>query len=123
MSVNRIKTASVEALVNWYKELAISHGQATIAGDYKAANKAHDLIAAIYRELRFRGSDAQFALLVLLDDSNRRVRCWAAAHALEFAPDQGEKVLVEIAESEPGPTRLSAEMTIQEWRQGKLQFP
>jgi len=50
------------------------------------------------------------------------VRIWAAAHALEFSPRDGEPVLVAIARlSEP--IGFSAEMTLKEWRKGRLEFP
>ena len=55
----------------------------------------HAEIAAVYRELRRRGPDDQGALLELLQHDDAGVRLWAAAHALEFAPERGEPVAIE----------------------------
>lgn len=83
-------------------------------------NANHDIVADVYRELRRRGSES--ILLALLDNPDAGVRAWAASHALEFAPDQGEPVLKALA-SDEGLLGFSAEMTLREWRKGTLSFP
>jgi hypothetical protein len=105
-----------------YREAAVQHGTATENGDYRTANRRHDLIAGVYRELRRRGDDAQRELLPLLNDIDERVRAWAAAHALEFAPDQGEPVLKRLA-TKSGAIGLNAQMTLEQWSKGALTFP
>ncbi len=114
-----LETLSTDELVARYAEAARIHGEATITGSHPANNEA-DFIAATYRELRNRGSES--ALLGLLESDDAAVRAWAGAHALEFAPEQGEPVLVRIAES-PGLLGFGAEMTLREWRAGRLTFP
>jgi hypothetical protein len=43
---------------------------------------------------------------------------------MEFAPTEGEPVLTELAESEEsGFIGFDAEMTLREWRKGRLRFP
>jgi hypothetical protein len=122
--VNRsdIKASTTSSLIHAYRAAAAAHGVATDGGDYRKANRNHDLVAAIYRELRSRGDEARVELLVLLDDVDPHVRGWAAAHALEFAPDRGERVLRRLAGS-GGEVGLSAEMTLREWANGSLTFP
>ena len=61
-------------------------------------------------------------LLALLDHPDTSVRAWAAAHALEFAPAEGEPVLEEIA-SGADILAFNAEMTLTVWREGELRFP
>lgn len=61
-------------------------------------------------------------LLPLLFSSDNGVRGWAAAHALEFEPRQGEAVLSDIAKLK-GLEGFDAEMTLKVWREGKLHFP
>jgi len=73
-----------------------------------------------YRELRRRGSES--ALLVLLESKDEGVTAWAGAHALEFAPEQAEPVLAKLAES-PGLLGFGAQITLREWRAGRLTFP
>jgi|SRR5919109_3997723 hypothetical protein len=112
----------IATLVRRYAAAATGHGKATETGDHRAANRHHDAIAGVYRDLRARGHEAQTALLALLNDSDAYVRSWAAAHALEFAPERGEPVLAALVQR-GGFVGLDAEMTLAEWRQGTLRFP
>jgi hypothetical protein len=116
-----MESRGTDELIERYRKAAVSHGEATESGDSRQANASHDVIASVYRELRERG--LQPCLLVLLDDSDARVRAWAGAHALEFAPDLGEPVLSALARDEPGLVGFTAEMTLNVWHEGELRFP
>lgn len=118
----QIKKASLDDLLAAYEDAARTHGAATESGDYKAGNKAADLVAAIYSELRNRGEDAQRTLLPFLRNNDLGVRGWAAAHALEFAPSEGEAVLQAMILL-GGLRGLSAKTTLDEWKKGRLRFP
>ena len=122
MNPSDITSSSIEELADGYRRAASAHGQATHAGDHETANRHHDMVAAIYRELRARGRSAQEALLPLMQDSDDAVRSWAASHALEFAPEQAESVLNVLAEGR-GISAFNAKMTLREWRKGNLSFP
>ena len=113
---------ATEELVRLYQEAASAHGQANQSRDFKAGNPAADKIAAIYREIRKRGLEHQRALLPLLLHSDTSVRSWAAAHALEYEPRQGEAILLDISKL-GGPEGFSARMTLKVWREGNLCFP
>lgn len=113
---------SDEALIDHYSRAAAAHSRATLEGDPKTANKNHDVIAAVYRELRQRGVESQRRLLALFGHRDAGVRQWAAAHALEFAPAEGERVLEEIA-ALAGRAGFDAKMILREWRAGRLRFP
>jgi hypothetical protein len=113
----------VASLVKRYTESSAAHGRATEAGDHTAANLAYDALAEVYRQLRRRGADAQRALIPLLEHPDVGVRAWAGAHALEFSPEQGERVLMRLAEIPRSLISLSAEMTLRQWHDGKLRFP
>ena len=91
--------------------------------DTKAQNAAADCVAGIYRELRSRGLESQQALLPLLDHPSIKVRGWAGAHALEFAPDIGEEALNKIAAGDVSLHEFEAKITLREWRAGRLRFP
>lgn len=114
--------ADVVQLVNSYREAAKLHGEATESGDHKAANKAAERIAAIYAELRRRGAAAQAELLPLLAEPALGVRLWAASHALEFSPAEGEVTLKQLSAG-GALLGMSADMTLKEWRAGRLRFP
>jgi Domain of unknown function (DUF2019) len=122
MNASKLATASIDDIVAEYVEAAAKHHEATDAGTSRVTNRAHDRIASAYGELRRRGPDAQRSLLPLLDHENLGVRLWAAAHALEFAPAEGERTLLEL-EPLPGFTGFNAGMTLQVWRKGELRFP
>lgn len=120
MSTPDLQRASIEVLLQEYELSAASHGRALAAGDHRAANRAHDRIASAYRELRRRTATSQ--LLPLLKSEDENVRAWVGAHALEFAPEQGEPVLLGLM-ARPGLLRLQAEYTLKAWREGTLRFP
>ncbi len=122
MNAKQLKKASLSELVDAYADAARDHGSATESGEYKKANKAADLLAAIYSELRRRGRESQTALLPLLEDDDPRVRLWSASHALEFAPSDGERVLVALI-PEGRFLGMDAQKTLEEWRKGTLAFP
>ncbi|HEY2853608.1 MAG TPA: DUF2019 domain-containing protein [Gemmatimonadaceae bacterium] len=114
---------AIEHLVAEYEAGAELHGRGTHEGDHKLANAGYEKLASAYRQLRERGLEAQMALLPLLSHADPAVRAWVAAHALEFAPTRGEAVLQQIMSGPPSPERLSAQMTLREWKKGTLQFP
>ncbi len=118
-----IEEEEVAVLLQRYAASAAAHGRATETGDHKAANAAHESLSAVYRELRRRGTEAQRALLPLLEDRDIGVRAWAGAHALEFSAVDGERVLTQIAEIPKSLVSFSAKMTLRQWREGKLRFP
>jgi hypothetical protein len=121
MKPTDISTASLTELIEAYRAAAARHGDATESSDHRTANAAGEQIGKTYSEIRRRGIEAQRLLLPLLSDGSPGVRMWAAAHALEFSPNQGEPVLEQLV----GVGRflgLSAEMTLREWRAGRLRF-
>ena len=122
MNPSDIPSSSVEELADDFRCVASAHSQATLAGDHENANRHHDIIAALYRELRARGASAQKVLLPLMQDPDDAVQSWAASHALEFAPEQAESVPVDLAEGR-GISAFNAKMTLWEWRKESLSFP
>ena len=121
-SGGRLDALSVpEPLIEKYAQAASANREAIAAGDSVKANQAHDVVAAVYRHLREHGEQRQ--LLPLLEHSDPGVVGWAAAHALEFAPQEGERALTDLASRERGIIGFDAEMTLSEWRKGKLRFP
>jgi len=113
---------STEELIILYEQAASEHGQAQDRGDYRAGNPAADRIGAIYRELSKRGREHQQKLLPLLLSNDTGVRLWAAAHALEFEPRQGEAILKDLAKAK-GIQAFNARITLEEWQKGALRFP
>lgn len=118
----KYKKHATDELVLLYQEAASIHGRANQARDFRAGNPAADKVAAIYREIRSRGLEHQRMLLPLLLSTDDGVREWAAAHALEFEPRQGEAILLDLAKRK-GLQGFSSRMTLKVWRKGTLRFP
>ena len=97
MSIPDVAAASLQQLADSYRRAAVAHGRATAAGDYRTANRHHEILASVYRELRTRGPAAQSILLPLMQDVDDAVRVWAATHALEFVPGHAEPILDEFS--------------------------
>ncbi len=114
--------ADIEALVAEYASAALAHRNASREGKHKNANRAHERLSAVVRELRARGSEAQSVLLRLLDDERIQVRGWAAAHALDCAPERASRVLEEIASGPSSLEAFSASMVLKQWRNGTLRM-
>jgi hypothetical protein len=120
--MSEIRSADLKSLIDRYRDAARQHGEATERGTSGTANRSAETIAAIYAELRRRGPDAQLQLLQLLFDPSPGVVGWSGAHALEFAPSEGVAALTRLASLE-GLVGLFAEITLKEWRNGRLRFP
>ncbi len=89
----------------------MAHGSARSS---REANVAAKRVLAAYDTLREQG--AEVSLLVLLEDQEPAVRCWAASHLLDHAPERALVVLKELSEGPPGPQRADAALTLREWR-------
>lgn len=122
MSKRDFEVRSVNDLLKEYITAASAQGTATSTGDYRKANSQHDRVQAIYREFRSRGKSAQHVLLGLLGYPDEAVQCWAACHALEFAPQEAEPVLEKLSSCQ-SICGFNAEMTLKEWRKGSLKCP
>jgi hypothetical protein len=84
------------------------------------ANREFETIASLAVELLRRGAAGEAELAKFLNDDDVGVRVWAATHSLRFATPQAERVLAEAAKGKPSPTRLTAELTLREWRAGRV---
>lgn len=118
MQKMQLKKLSTEQLVEKTRSLSAERWRAIYAGKPKDGNRMFDLLVAIRRELRTRGMEAQRQLLSLLDDPNPGTRCWVAASVLEFAPDEGERVLTDLSKNAEGLVGFSAEWTLERWKAG-----
>ncbi len=106
-------------LLDEYRSTAVRHGQALENGPPGPCNRAFDKLTRIRHELRARGPEHHGRLRVLLDDENTAVRRSAAVDALVFAPDEGVKVLRDIASGPPGLIRHDAAMVLKLWEAGE----
>ncbi|MFY0523058.1 DUF2019 domain-containing protein [Archangium gephyra] len=118
MKKAQLKDLSIEQLIEMTRTASAERWRAINAGRPKDGNRMFDLLVAIRRELRTRGLEAQRRLMGLLDDPDPGTRCWAAVSVLEFAPEEGERVLAELAKLPDSLVGFSAEMTLEQWKAG-----
>lgn len=109
-----------ENLLKQYISGAEEHGQGTESGDHKKANLAYSHINDAYKKLKEKNPKLT-DLIPLLSHSNSSVRSWAASHLLSINSEAALPVLEKISQ-EKGLTAFSAEMTIKQWKEGKLEF-
>ncbi|RKI37212.1 DUF2019 domain-containing protein [Corallococcus sp. AB004] len=119
MSARKFQKATNEELVAVYAQAAVDYERALDAADSRSANRAQDRVTGVYRELRSRAATS--LLLPLLQSKEEIIRSFVATHALEFAPEHGEPVLLWLA-ARPGPNRTPALYALKAWREGTLEF-
>ena len=112
----------VDDAIAEYSALASAHGRATDEGDSKKANQSHDKLMHALRDLDNASPDGRLVLRRLYSHSDPWVRGWAATHLLHRDPDGAEVVLAEISKLR-GFVGLDAEVTLEEWRAGRLEIP
>jgi hypothetical protein len=116
-----LKKAQVDELISAYIEAAMAYGRATETFDYKTTNRNADNLTQIFNELR--GREAHTSLLPLLAHEDPGVRSSAAADALEFAPEQAERTLEQLAAIPHSVLAFSAKTALEQRRKGALRFP
>lgn len=112
----------LDALIEKYKAASARHGSALSEAKSKVANKEFDTLMALEKELRSRGEQAWQRLRPLLQAPEQGTRYWAATFLLEFVPDEAERVLGELASIPKSLVGLSAELTLNKWKNGTLKL-
>jgi Domain of unknown function (DUF2019) len=107
---------SVDDLLATYREGA----EGTSAPNPKIANKWQRKMHGCYKRLR-ETPEGRAGITVLMKDSSPQVRCWAAAHSLQWEPIEAQRTLQALRES-GGPCSFDAEMTLQQFSNGALSF-
>jgi hypothetical protein len=108
--------ASVPLLLQRYREGA----EGTSNPNPKEANASHNRMHSFYKRLRTSEAGRQ-GIIELMKDPSPHVRCWAAAHSLEWVPMVACEVLRQLRDSK-GPRSFDAEITLEEFNKGTLTF-
>lgn len=98
----------------------LGFAEGTSDPDPRVANRSHDRLHKIYKRLRESNAGRQ-AITALVSHQNLHVRCWAAAHSLQWAPTIAREELEALKESK-GPCSFDAEITLREFDKGSLSF-
>ena len=114
------KIGNVEEALKMLEEYSIRQAQTLETGNSKVGNKCFDYKINCLSYLYKHGK------LKMLEDylsyENVGVRETAAYAYLSICPQKGEKVLSEIARGNYGFHSITAEMTLKEWKEGRLEF-
>lgn len=105
-----------------YKLLEKYRGAAAGTGASSGQNnRCAKKLNECYQQLR-TSEEGRKGLLKLASDPNPLVRCWAAAHSLEWSPSFARAALEALRDSD-GPGAFSAKWTLIEYDKGTLRFP
>ena len=109
------KLVDIETALTIFEQAAVEHALATEQGDYKLANQSY---SAITKSITFlKEQDVLTRLVKLLDHQSIGVRMWAAASLLPIKEADAITALEKISK-EQGIHSLTAEMTLNEWKEG-----
>lgn len=113
-------------IIEEYKVYAILHWNASREGDYKTANKNYAKLTKIFKMLLNSQELREAALSQLLNDNDKCVQAWAAAHCLGLGMylDEAISLLEQISEmSASEAPSFEAKMTLKVWKEkGILTF-
>ena len=103
-----------------FVEAARDHGRATLAGTSREANLAYDIAVGALRELRKADDEGVSVLLAHLQDEDLSVVSWSALYLLPYQETQATEALERVTQSGQPRIGFAAEMTLREWRAGRL---
>ena len=103
---------SVELLVERFVAISEAQDDASLYGDIPEFNRLYRLKVAVVDELQRRPGDQRSVLLPLYDHENLQVRLNAVTGTLALAPEEGRRVLQEMAVSMKQPYAGDAGMTL-----------
>jgi hypothetical protein len=89
--------------------------------DSEKQKQAADKIHTCYKTLR-ETEQGRAGIIGLMSDPSPHVRAWAAAHSLQWTPETAQGVLEALRAENVFPYSFDAEMTLEEYRKGRLSF-
>lgn len=109
-----------EKLMARYIESARMHGEGTVSGDFKNANKAYKTLATILERLSAECLDEE--LFALYQHEDPWVQNWAAVHTLEIDELRASRKLEELVDANIPLLSSGARYTLEGWKAGKLRY-
>lgn len=89
--------------------------------DSSKQNNAAKEVHFYYKKLR-DSEEGRAGIIRLMVDPSPHVRGWAAAHSLQWVPDQARKVLESLRDEDTFPYSFDALITLEEFEKGRLSF-
>lgn len=113
---------NLEHLISHCRSLASLRGEAISNCNPKKANKLFKELISCLPKIRSFGQDGESALLLLAEDNNDDVACWAATHSLKYNTEQAMASLRRIS-GQQSLIGFDAAMVIEQWNKGELILP
>lgn len=109
-------------LMTAYTNAATRYGHALSRCDFKEVNRQAARLSKLYLAIRSQPHDSRVEMLLpLLNHIQLGVRLWAAAHALEFAPQLAEPVLHRLMNAKGLASQIAA-ATLRDWHSGDFRL-
>ena len=100
---------------------AVELEHACNAYDHKKGNKAFDRLMRAAKEIRLTREDGgENFFTSLVNHEMPHVMCVAAFNLIPFNPKLARATYERLAKGPPGEVRFGAEMTLKEWKAGRL---
>ena len=104
-----------------FVDAARKHGLGTREGNPRMTNKAYDDLIVALREIR-RTPDKGVAFLIgQLNNDDASVVTWAGLYLLPFREKEASHALERVASQGIPRMSFDADMTLKEWRAGRLE--
>src|SRR5262245_54364297 len=104
-----------------YLAAAVAFQQARDKYDHKTSNKVHGKLYDAARKIRLRSADGGETFFVsLLNHSMPYVSLCAAFNLIPFNPKLARATYERLAKDAEGEVGFAAEMTLKEWKAGRL---
>ena len=107
-----LKKLSIEQLIERYVAIGLAEEEAVLYDDTPGYNQLFRKEQAVVDELQGRPGDQRSALLALYEHDNPWVRMSAVKNSLALVPEEGRRVLQEMADSMKQPYADEAGMTL-----------
>jgi hypothetical protein len=101
-------------------EAAREHGQGIVEGDPQKTNRAYDRVVSAIRDLRKSPGKGEEFLIGLLDKEDLSIVRAAATYLLPLREVEAMQALERVAKGGLPLIAFGAEMTLKEWRAGRL---
>lgn len=103
-------------------EAAKDHGRGIVDGDSQITNHAYDELVSAIRDLRKTRDRGELFLTGLLNEENLSVVRAAATYLLPLREVEAVHALERVAKDALPLIAFGAEMTLKEWRAGRLKL-
>ena len=114
-------TMPVTEAITRYASAAEAYGRAIKNGQATESDKHFDAVEEAFAKLKAHGNNGLRAIAELLESKDDGVKLWSAAHLLNY-PEFGSLEVLERLKRSRSILALTAEVTLDQWRNGKLTY-